>query len=70
MPVNQSDCPNDPEDVAERYSMNTLPQADRDAFDRHVKLCHPCARLLRDTKAYVEAMREAAREIREREKSD
>jgi putative zinc finger protein len=70
MPVNQSDCPNDPEDVAERYCMDTLPQADREVFERHVQGCRPCASVLRDTQAYVEAMRDAAQEIRKREKSN
>jgi anti-sigma factor RsiW len=70
MPEKQSDCPNDPEDSAERYCMETLPPADREVFERHVQSCRACARILRDTKAYVEAMRAAAREIRARKGSN
>ena len=64
----RSDCPGDPEDMAERYCMDTLLQSDREAFEHHVHQCDPCARILRDTKAYVDAMRTAAQEIRDRER--
>jgi hypothetical protein len=70
MPIKESECPNDPEEVAERYCMNTLPPAERELFAEHVRHCQPCARILRDTTAYIEAMQAAAREFREREQSD
>lgn len=70
MSVNRSDCPNDPEDAAEKYCMNTLQQVDREAFEQHVRHCQPCGRILKETEVYVQAMRAAAQEIREREKSN
>jgi hypothetical protein len=68
--MNRSDCPNDPEDVAEKYCMNALQQTDREAFEQHVLDCQSCSGVLRDTKTYIDAMRSAAQKIREREKSD
>jgi anti-sigma-K factor RskA len=70
MPVNRPECPNDPDEVAERYCMNTLPAADREAFEQHLRHCSICARLVKNTAAYLEAMRSAAQDIRKREKSD
>ena len=68
MPVNRSDCPDDPEDAAEKYCMNTLQQVDREAFEHHVRQCQPCARVLKDTEVYIQSMRAAAKEVRDREK--
>ena len=70
MPANRPECPNDPDDVAERYCMNTLPTADREVFEQHLRHCPTCARMVRNTAAYVDAMRSAAQEIRKREKPD
>ena len=66
--MSRTECPSDPEDVAEHFCMHTLPPADRDWFQQHVRDCQPCARVLKDTEIYVEAMRAAAREIRDKDK--
>ena len=64
MVPNGGQCPVDLEDTAERYCMDTLPALDRAAFERHIESCAACARALRTTKDYIDAMRAAARQIR------
>jgi anti-sigma factor RsiW len=57
-------CPPDPEAIAEAYVMGTLTADEKTAFEDHYLCCEPCATLLQETAAYVDAMRAAAKGLR------
>ena len=59
-------CPVDIEEVAEAYVLGQLSSEESLAFELHVLTCLSCAQTLEDTRAYIRAMTNAARDLRER----
>ena len=57
-------CPADAEDVAERYVMESLPDADAAAFEERLLICAACRSAVEEADAYVRAMRAAAAHFR------
>jgi anti-sigma-K factor RskA len=53
------------QDVAEDYSMGTLPPSEERAFEDHYLTCDRCAAMVERTDVYVCAMVAAARKLRE-----
>jgi hypothetical protein len=62
-------CPDNPEEVAEAYVMGTLSAEQATAFQNHYVGCNRCAVVLQETAEYVEAMRAAAKKVREEPES-
>lgn len=57
-------CPAAVEHVAEAYCMGMLPPRQATAFEDHYLACNDCAAVVEDAHRYVNAMRDAARELR------
>jgi anti-sigma factor RsiW len=55
------------EDDLERYAMRSLPARDSERLEEHLLICHQCQDRLRETDAYVAAMKAAAGKIRQEE---
>ena len=62
--LDSNECPADPEEVAEKYTMGILSKEEEAMFEDHYVTCNRCATLLERTAAYVEAMRAAAKKVR------
>ncbi len=58
-------CRPDAADVAERYVMGTLPEANAAVFEEHLLLCDACRAAVEQADVYVRAMRGTGREISE-----
>jgi hypothetical protein len=52
------------EEALERYSMGTLPEDELGPFEEHLLICPKCQERLKETDAYVRAMRAAAARLR------
>ncbi len=65
MPLDHSQCPADVEEVAEAYSMDTLPEADAEAFNEHLLICAKCRAAVEAADVYVRAMRDAGAKLRD-----
>jgi Putative zinc-finger len=63
--LDSNECPVDLEDVAEAYVMGTLPRDQAIAFENHYAGCARCATVLEEIAKYVDAVRAAAKELRE-----
>jgi len=63
--LDSNECPLDLKDVAEAYVMGTLPTDQAIAFEEHYAGCARCATVLEETAKYVDAIRAAARQLRE-----
>jgi len=59
-------CPAEVEEVAERYVMDPLPDADAAAFEEHLLTCAACRVAVEHTEVFVGAMRAAAVQFRKR----
>jgi hypothetical protein len=57
-------CPADPAETAEGYIMDTLDDAEAEAFEEHCLVCRGCLAVLEETERYVRAMRIATRRRR------
>ncbi len=64
MALDPAHCPADPEEVAEAYAMDSLPEADAEAFNEHLLICSRCRDAVERADEYVRAMRAAARQVR------
>jgi len=62
--LNPNHCPVDPVETAEGYIMDTLGNADAEAFEEHCLICRRCLAVLEETERYVRAMDTAARLLR------
>jgi hypothetical protein len=60
-------CPIDPEDHAERYCRNEMPEEEAKEFELHCKGCPQCAAILAQ-EMFVAAMMRAARRAQPPEK--
>jgi hypothetical protein len=56
-------CPADPEEVAERYCLGSLPRVDAVAFEDHFLTCARCASIV-ETADQFRAMKVAAQRLR------
>jgi len=52
-----SDCPSDPEEIAEQYVMGHLEATQRLAFTAHLLTCEACARLVEEADLFVRTIR-------------
>jgi anti-sigma factor RsiW len=57
-------CPADADEVAERYVMESLPDADAMTFEQHLLTCSTCRATVEEAGVYVRAMRTAAAQLR------
>lgn len=57
-------CPADQEAVAERYVMESLPDADAAVFEEHLLTCGACQAAVEEADVYVRAMQAAAEQLR------
>ena len=64
MRLHAARCPEDLDEVAEAYVMETLDAVDAAAFDEHLLICDECWAAVEVTDRYVRAMREAAERLR------
>ncbi len=65
MTADFNQCPNNPEEVAEAYVMGTLSAEQATAFENHYVGCNRCALVLQKVVEYVDAMRAAAKKMRD-----
>ena len=54
------------DDQLERYALDRLDQTERDSIEEHLWMCEQCEEALIAEEAYANAMRTAAREVRQR----
>ncbi len=66
--MNDIPCHLDPEDLG-RYSMGTCPREETDRIEEHLLTCDGCQNRLRETDAYLLAMRTSSEQLRRDEKS-
>jgi hypothetical protein len=66
--MNDTPCHLDAEDL-ERYSMGTCPREATDRIEEHLLTCDGCQNRLRETDAYLFAMRTSSEQLRRDEKS-
>lgn len=66
-PIEQ--CPGDPEEQAEQRLLGHMSPEQAAIFDAHVSGCTCCTAVLAQSRAYIEAMRDAGREFRGDESS-
>jgi hypothetical protein len=57
--LDANQCPADPEEVAETYSLDMLSAADAAAFEEHFLVCDECLARVEATDGYVRSMKEA-----------
>jgi len=50
-------CPDDPEDMAERYLLRSLPAGEAECFEEHYMVCESCAEVLSAAEDYISSMR-------------
>jgi hypothetical protein len=62
-------CPDNAEEVAEAYVMGTLTAEQAIAFEIHYVGCNRCALVLQKAVEYVDAMRAAAKKVRDEPES-
>jgi Putative zinc-finger len=53
-------------EVLEQYALGGLPEEESGEIEAHLLVCDACRKDLLETEAYVEAMRSAARQLRQR----
>jgi anti-sigma factor RsiW len=58
-------CPDDPEETAEAYLLNSLPAEERARFEAHYLTCEKCADALTGAEDYVASIRAAAQRLRQ-----
>ena len=61
-----SECPANPEEIAEAYVMGTMTAEQATAFEDHYIGCDTCATVLYKTADFVDAMSAAANRVREK----
>jgi anti-sigma-K factor RskA len=57
-------CPADRDEIAESYILGTLRTEQADAFEDHYVVCNLCATVLEKTSEYLDAVRLAAKTLR------
>ena len=65
MNPDSNQCPADPAEIAEAYVMGMLTKEQETVFEGHYANCEKCAATFQKTAEYVEAMRAAAKKLRE-----
>ena len=56
-------CPPDPKETAEAFVMNRMDPSEASAYQEHLAHCPGCARIVEETRDYVQAMRDASPEF-------
>jgi anti-sigma factor RsiW len=61
-------CQADPEETAEAFVMKRMDPSDASAYEEHLAHCQACAKIVEMTRAFVQAMRDAARQLADDDK--
>jgi anti-sigma factor RsiW len=61
--MDANSCPADRMETAEAYVMNRMDPSEESIYEEHLAQCDACTKAVEDTRAFVQAMRDAAREI-------
>ena len=56
-------CPAGRGEISEAYVMGRLPEAQADAFERHLPACSVCRAAVEEAREFLHAIREAARAL-------
>jgi hypothetical protein len=56
-------CPADPEEPAEAFVLRRMDPSEASAYEEHLARCQACAEVVEATRAFVQGMRDAGRQI-------
>jgi hypothetical protein len=72
MPTDPSEllppCPADPEETAEAFVMKRMDPTEASAYEVHLAHCQACAKVVEATRAFVQAIRDAGRQLADDDK--
>jgi hypothetical protein len=61
--MDSNSCPPDPNEAAEAFVMNRMDPSEASVYQEHLAHCQSCAKVVKETRDYVQAIRSASREF-------
>jgi hypothetical protein len=58
-------CPADPEETAEAFVMKRMDQREAAVYEEHLAHCQTCSKVVEMTRAFVQGMRDAGRQLKD-----